>query len=170
MCHSQMIRPMVSEYLRYGEASRAEEFIYDHPFQWGSKRTGPDLHRVGEKYPNIWHYTHMMDPRSMNAGSNMPAYPWLESERIDVHAAPKKLALLQKLGVPYTNADIDSAEDNQRRQAMSGVESLASSHVTIGWDSELVALIAYLQRLGRDTGVPLSTEPVANRMPEGVQP
>jgi cytochrome c oxidase cbb3-type subunit I/II len=160
VCHSQMIRPMVAEYLRYGEASRAEEFIYDHPFQWGSKRTGPDLHRIGGKYPSLWHYTHMLDPRSTSPGSNMPNYPWLAENTIDVKLAPKKLALMQKLGVPYTNADIDSAEDNQRKQATTIVADLAKSNITVKWDSEIVALIAYLQRLGRDQGIGL-TEDVA---------
>ncbi len=158
LCHSQMIRPMVAEYLRYGEASRAEEFIYDHPFQWGSKRTGPDLHREGGKYPNLWHYTHFMDPRSTSPGSNMPTFPWLAKDEIDVKLAPKKLALMQKLGVPYTNADIDQAEDNQRKQATTIVVDLAKSNVTVAWNSEMVALIAYVQRLGRDQGVVLTED------------
>jgi cytochrome c oxidase cbb3-type subunit I/II len=158
LCHSQMIRPMVPEFLRYGEASRAEEFIYDHPFQWGSKRTGPDLHRVGGKYPNLWHYTHMMDPRSTSPGSNMPTFQWLAEWHIDPKLAPKKLALMQTLGVPYTKEDIDSAEDNQHRQALTVVADLQKNGVTLDWDSEMVALISYLQRLGRDKGVAISDE------------
>ena len=158
VCHSQMIRPMVSEYLRYGEASRAEESIYDHPFQWGSKRTGPDLARIGGKYPNLWHYTHLMDPRSTSPGSNMPTCQWLTENHIDAKLAPKKLALMQKLGVPYTNLDIDSAEISQRRQALTVVADLKASGITVDWDSEMVALISYLQRLGRDQGVVLSDE------------
>jgi len=153
-----MIRPMIAEYLRYGEASRAEEFIYDHPFQWGSKRTGPDLHRIGGKYPSLWHYTHMMDPRSTSPGSNMPTYPWLAEGRIDAKLAGKKLALMQKLGVPYTNQDIDTAEVSQHRQANTIVADLKQSGVAVEWDSEMVALIAYLQRLGRDQGVGLTDE------------
>ncbi|MFO0594419.1 MAG: cytochrome-c oxidase, cbb3-type subunit I [Myxococcaceae bacterium] len=156
VCHSQMIRPMVAEYLRYGEASRPEEFIYDHPFQWGSKRTGPDLHRIGGRYPSLWHYTHLMDPRSTSPGSNMPNYPWLAEGTIDVKLGGKKLALMQKLGVPYTNADIDAAEDSQKRQAQTVVADLAKNGVTVAWNSEIVALITYLQRLGRDQGVVLS--------------
>jgi cytochrome c oxidase cbb3-type subunit I/II len=156
VCHSQMVRPMVAEYLRYGEASRAEEFIYDHPFQWGSKRTGPDLHRIGGKYPSLWHFTHLMDPRSTSPGSNMPSYSWLKAWKIEAKLAPKKLALLQKLGVPYTNADIDSAEALQKRQAATIVADLLKSGVALEWDSEMTALIAYLQRLGRDQGVALS--------------
>jgi cytochrome c oxidase cbb3-type subunit I/II len=160
VCHSQMVRPMLPEYLRYGEASRAEEFIYDHPFQWGSKRTGPDLHRLGGRYPNLWHYTHMMDPRSTSPGSNMPTYQWLATDKIDAALAPKKLALMQKLGVPYSEADVAQAEESQRRQANTIVADLAKSGVSIEWDSEMVALIAYLQRLGRERGVPLSDETV----------
>jgi cytochrome c oxidase cbb3-type subunit I/II len=158
VCHSQMIRPMVPEFLRYGEASRAEEFIYDHPFQWGSKRTGPDLARIGGKYPSLWHYTHLMDPRSTSPGSNMPTYQWLSDSHIDAKLAGKKLALMQKLGVPYTNEEIDKAESNQKRQALTVVKDLQASGVSLDWDSEMVAMIAYLQRLGRDQGVALSDE------------
>lgn len=157
-CHSQMVRPMVAEYLRYGEASRPEEFIYDHPFQWGSKRTGPDLHRIGGKYPSLWHYTHLMDPRSTSPGSNMPVYTWLTEGTIDVKLGGKKLALMQKLGVPYTNEEIDAAEDSQKRQAATVVADLAKNGVTVAWNSEMVALITYIQRLGRDQGVPLANE------------
>jgi cytochrome c oxidase cbb3-type subunit I/II len=160
VCHSQMIRPMLPEYLRYGEASRAEEFIYDHPFQWGSKRTGPDLHRIGGRYPNLWHYTHLMDPRSTSPGSNMPAYPWLAEGKIDVKLGAKKLELMQTLGVPYTAADVAAAEENQRRQAKTIVDDLAKQGVTVAWDSEMVALLSYLQRLGRDKGVALADETV----------
>ncbi len=168
-CHSQMIRPMVAEYLRYGEASRAEEFIYDHPFQWGSKRTGPDLARIGGKYPSLWHYTHLMDPRSTSPGSNMPTYQWLSEGHIDVKAAPRKLALMQKLGVPYTNQEIDEAELHQRRQANTIVADLKKSNVTVDWDSEMVALIAYVQRLGRDQGVQLSDETPKTAALEGAR-
>ncbi|GHG63153.1 cytochrome-c oxidase, cbb3-type subunit I [Comamonas sp. JC664] len=148
-CHSQMIRPFVAETQRYGDVSRAEEFIYDHPFQWGSKRTGPDLHRLGGKYPNLWHYTHMMDPRATSPGSNMPPYPWLAEQRITVKDAPKKLALMQRLGVPYSNADVDGAEVRQKAQAEVITADLATQGVQVAWDSEMVAIIAYLQRLGR---------------------
>ena len=148
-CHSQMIRPFLAETQRYGELSRAEEFLYDHPFQWGSKRTGPDLHRVGGKYPNLWHYTHMLDPRATSPGSNMPPYPWLAENRIDVKLAPKKLALMQKLGVPYTRTDVEGAEVRQKAQAEAITADLASQGIQVAWDSELVALISYLQRLGR---------------------
>ena len=165
VCHSQMIRPFVAEAQRYGEVSRAEEFIYDHPFQWGSKRTGPDLHRVGGKYPNLWHYTHLMDPRATSPGSNMPAYPWLAEDTIEVKAAPRKLALMQKLGVPYTQADVAGAELRQKAQAEAVVTDLAAQGVQVAWDSEMVALVSYLQRLGRgpqDLPKPGALEPVSS--------
>jgi cytochrome c oxidase cbb3-type subunit I/II len=160
VCHSQMVRPLIEEFQRYGEASRAEEFIYDHPFQWGSKRTGPDLHREGGKYPSLWHYTHLIDPRATSPGSNMPPYPWLAQGHVDTQLAARKLVLMQKLGVPYTNADVDAAETSQRQQAETIVLDLATNGVEVDWNSEIVALIAYLQRLGRDQGVP-ATAPAA---------
>jgi cytochrome c oxidase cbb3-type subunit I/II len=153
VCHSQMVRSLGPEAQRFGDPSRAEEFIYDHPFQWGSKRTGPDLHRVGGRYPSLWHYTHLMDPRSTSPGSNMPAYTWLEGTRLDLAAAPKKLVLMQKLGVPYTNADVDAALATQKAQGQAVAADLAQQGAKVDWDSEVVALIAYLQRLGRDEGV-----------------
>ena len=148
-CHSQMIRPFLAEAQRYGDVSRAEEFIYDHPFQWGSKRTGPDLHRLGGKYPNLWHYTHLMDPRATSPGSNMPPYPWLAENKLQVKQAPKKLALMQKLGVPYTREDVDGAEARQKAQGEAIAADLATQGIQVAWDSEMVALISYLQRLGR---------------------
>jgi len=169
LCHSQMVRPMLHEYLRYGEASRAEEFIYDHPFQWGSKRTGPDLHRIGGRYPNLWHYTHLMDPRSTSPGSNMPTYQWLAEWTYDTKLAGPRLAVMQKLGVPYTNADIDAAEANQKKQANTIVVDLAKNGVKANWNSDIVALIAYLQRLGRDQGVALTEDvppTAANAVPQ----
>jgi cytochrome c oxidase cbb3-type subunit I/II len=153
-CHSQMVRPLMVDTARFGEPSRAEEFIYDRPFQWGSKRTGPDLHRMGGRYPNLWHYTHLMDPRETSPGSNMPAYTWLATGRIDVKLGSKKVALMQKLGVPYTNVQIDVADLDQKNQALNVVEDLAKQGVAVRWDAEIVAMISYLQRLGRDTGVP----------------
>jgi cytochrome c oxidase cbb3-type subunit I/II len=153
-CHSQMVRPLAADTARFGEPSRAEEFIYDRPFQWGSKRTGPDLHRIGGRYPNLWHYTHLLDPRATSPGSNMPSYAWLATGRIDVKMGRKKLALMQKLGVPYTNVQIDVADVDQKNQALNVVEDLAAQQVNVVWDAEIVAMIAYLQRLGRDIGVP----------------
>ncbi len=149
LCHSQMIRTLPAETLRYGPYSRPEEYIYDHPFQWGSKRNGPDLFRVGGKYPNLWHYAHLTDPRSTSPGSNMPSFAWIAEWKVDTNTTPRKLAVMQKLGVPYTNADIDAAQENYRKQAEIITADLASQGVEIQWDRELVALIAYLQRLGR---------------------
>ncbi len=166
VCHSQMIRPLLAEYQRYGEASRAEEFIYDHPFQWGSKRTGPDLHRQGGRYPSLWHYAHLVDPRQTSPGSNMPAYPFLATHRIDVALGARKLELMRRLGVPYADEEIAAAATSQREQAATVVADLAANGVEVAWDSEMVAMIAYLQRLGRDRGVaPTRTEAVAT---EGV--
>jgi cytochrome c oxidase cbb3-type subunit I/II len=165
VCHSQMVRSLTADTARFGDYSKPEEFIYDHPFQWGSKRTGPDLHRLGGRYPNLWHYAHLMDPRSTSPGSNMPSYRWLESGRVDVKLARSKLALMQKLGVPYTNDQIDGAEAAQKAQADAVVTDLGAQGVSVAWDSEMVALISYLQRLGRDTGVkPVGTSaaPVAS--------
>lgn len=164
-CHSQMIRPFVSEKLRYGEPSRAEEFIYDRPFQWGSKRTGPDLHRVGGKYPNLWHYTHMMDPRATSPGSNMPAYTWLADRRVDTTVTPKKLRVLRTLGAPYSDETVNTASTSLEQQGKAIAADLATSGVEVKWDSEMVALIGYLQKLGRATGTgaetPVAAEPAA---------
>ncbi len=160
VCHSQMVRPMIDEYQRYGEASRAEEFIYDHPFQWGSKRTGPDLHRLGGKYPNLWHYTHLMDPRATSQGSNMPSYRWLADAKIDQDLGAKKLDLMTTLGVPYTPEQIANAKADQQLQGEAIAKDLASQSVTVAADSEIVAMISYLQRLGRDHGVRYGAEPV----------
>jgi cytochrome c oxidase cbb3-type subunit I/II len=155
-CHSQNIRPFRWETQRYGAPSRAEEFIYDHPFQWGSKRTGPDLARQGGKYPHLWHYTHLVDPRAVSAGSNMPAFQWLVTARLAVRETGKKLALMQKLGVPYTNADVDHAAEDLRAQAEEIAAELAKQGApNVAWNSEMVAMIAYLQRLGRPPARPM---------------
>src|ERR1035437_6741654 len=105
-CHSQMIRPFRAETLRYGPYSMANEFVYDHPFQWGSKRTGPDLHRVGGKYSDQWQITHLNNPRDLVPESIMPAYPWLISTPVDAESLPAHMAALRKVGVPYTYAEI----------------------------------------------------------------
>jgi cytochrome c oxidase cbb3-type subunit I/II len=166
LCHSQMIRSLVAESVRYGEASRPEEFIYDHPFQWGSKRTGPDLQRVGGKYPNLWHYTHLMDPRATSPGSNMPTFPWLAEWKVDLKDGPKKLLLMQKLGVPYTNEEIDGAEAWQLAQGEVIANDLKAQQVNVAPDSEMVALIAYLQRLGRPPQMPLPGPKLSAANPE----
>jgi cytochrome c oxidase cbb3-type subunit I/II len=156
VCHSQMIRPFRAEKLRYGDPSRIEESLFDHPFQWGSKRTGPDLARVGGKYTDDWHWQHMLQPGVMTDGSIMPAYPWLAGARIDPEQARAKLRAMRQLGVPYTKEQVAAAPDSYRAQARAVVANLAARGVTAAEDCELVALIAYLQRLGRAAGTKVS--------------
>ena len=150
VCHSQMVRPMRAELLRYGEWSRAAEYQYDHPFLLGSRRIGPDLQRLGAKYPDAWHYEHMRDPRSMTPGSVMPAYPWLIDGVVDPADVLASLRALRKVGVPYTDAEIDGATAGMQAQAAAIVARLAQQNITVVPDREIVALIAYLQRLGQD--------------------
>ncbi|MFL5814927.1 MAG: cytochrome-c oxidase, cbb3-type subunit I [Bdellovibrionia bacterium] len=151
LCHSQMIRPLVSETLRYGAYSRPEESVYDRPFQWGSKRTGPDLARVGGKYPDLWHFRHMMDPRDVVPGSIMPMYPWLFKDKIDYGTMTKKLQVMKSLGVPYSLDEVNNAADLARAEAKQISEGLKTQGVPAGYeDREIVALISYLQRLGTD--------------------
>ena len=154
VCHSQMIRTLQGDTQRYGPYSRPEEFVVDHPFQWGSKRTGPDLHREGGRYPNLWHYSHMMDPRSTSPGSNMPSFAWTADWKVDQALVPRKMIALQKVGVPYQNLEIDNARDAYRKQADLIVTDLSKEGVAVPWDREIVALIAYLQRLGRGPQIP----------------
>ncbi len=149
VCHSQMIRPFRSEKLRYGDPSTAGEFIYDHPFQWGSKRTGPDLHRVGGKYGNLWHYQHMMDPRSTSQGSNMPSYAFLSTSKLDLGDTAVKMNAMKTLGVPYSGQEISASSAELETQAKSIVADLRNQGINLDWDSQMVAIIAYLQRLGR---------------------
>jgi len=152
-CHTQMVRPFRSETERYGEYSKAGEFVYDHNFLWGSKRTGPDLHRVGGKYPHSWHYHHMMDPSSMSPGSIMPAYPWLFEQEIDLSTTQAKLETLKKLGVPYEDEYIRNANQELIKQAEGITAELAKEGLEVKPEAEIVALIAYLQRLGTDIKV-----------------
>ncbi|HMM54301.1 MAG TPA: cytochrome-c oxidase, cbb3-type subunit II [Candidatus Desulfobacillus sp.] len=130
LCHSQMIRSLRFETQRYGHYSTAEESVYDRPFQWGSKRTGPDIARVGGKYSDDWQRQHLLDPRSVSPDSNMPAYPWLAKAGVDGKDVAARMRVLRRLGHPYSDADIDGAE-----KALEGV-------------SELDALVTYLQGLG----------------------
>ena len=130
-CHSQMIRPFRAETLRYGHYSVAGEFVYDHPFQWGSKRTGPDLHRVGGKYSDEWHRIHLINPRDVVPESNMPAYPWLEKATVDAAGMAPRMSALRTVGVPYTDEQIAAAAEEVKGK------------------TELEALIAYLQSMGR---------------------
>jgi cytochrome c oxidase cbb3-type subunit I/II len=152
-CHSQMVRPFRSETERYGEYSKAGEFVYDHPFLWGSKRTGPDLHRIGKKYPNLWHYMHMDDPRSVSPGSVMPQYPWLFTQDIDLSIVESKIRAMQSLGVPYpAGYDLQSVSD-LKAQAELIAADLQKQNAPADPSKEIIALIAYLQRLGTDIAV-----------------
>ena len=150
LCHSQMIRPFRDEVARYGEYSKAGEFVYDHPFQWGSKRTGPDLARIGGKYPDSWHYNHMMDPQSMSPGSIMPSYGWLLENNIDTALTPNMIWAMRKLGVPYPDGYEAQANQDLERQADSIRTTLILDKFKTPHNKEILALIAYLQRLGRD--------------------
>lgn len=152
-CHSQMIRPFRDEVARYGEYSKAGEFVYDHPFQWGSKRTGPDLAREGApklKRPDSWHYNHMYDPRSMSPGSLMPQYVWLIDNKLDTSSTPAKIRAMRTLGVPYPEGYDKIANRDLIRQADSIAANLKRDKIETPSDMEIIALIAYLQRLGRD--------------------
>lgn len=149
-CHSQMVRPFRSETARYGEYSKAGEFVYDHPFQWGSKRTGPDLHRIGGKYPDSWHYNHMFDPPSMSPGSIMPSYPWLMEDEIDTGTTAAKIRAMQTLGVPYADHYDANANHDLINQSKIIAERLKTDGIETPSNKEIIALIAYLQRLGTD--------------------
>ncbi|MDP4151777.1 MAG: cytochrome-c oxidase, cbb3-type subunit I [Bacteroidota bacterium] len=150
LCHSQMVRPFRDEVARYGEYSKAGEFVYDHPFQWGSKRTGPDLARIGGKYPDSWHYNHMLDPQSMSPGSIMPSYVWLFDHEIDTVDTYKKIKAMQTLGVPYPDGYAEKANQDIVNQEQTIRASLRSDKIGTGQNKEIVALIAYLQRVGKD--------------------
>ena len=151
-CHSQMIRPFRSEVERYGEFSKSGEFIYDRPFLWGSKRTGPDLHRVGGKYPDSWHYNHMLDPESMSPGSIMPPYPWMLENDLNTSLIGSKINVLRMLGTPYPEGYEEIAQADIDKQAAKIAASLKKDGIEQeGLEKkEIVALIAYLQRLGTD--------------------
>lgn len=130
LCHSQMVRPFRAEVERYGHYSLAGEYVYDRPFQWGSKRTGPDLHRVGGRYSDEWHRAHLYNPRDVVPESIMPSYPWLETSELDTDIIRKKMEVLRKLGAPYSDEEIEKAPDSIKDK------------------TEMDAIIAYLQRLG----------------------
>ncbi len=152
-CHSQMVRPFRSETERYGEYSKAGEFVYDHPFQWGSKRTGPDLAREGSpklRKPHSWHFNHMLDPRTMSPGSIMPPYPWLIEDDLDVESTPAKIRAMQTLGVPYEEGYDQIAIDDLLAQGQEISDELKTNGIEVANNKEIIALIAYLQKLGRD--------------------
>ena len=152
-CHSQLVRPFRSETERYGEYSKAGEYVYDHPFLWGSKRTGPDLARVGKKYPNVWHYLHLEDPRQMSPGSIMPRYPWLLTQTLDVSTTPAKINAMRSLGVPYEKGYENFANQDLEKQANEITKDLINNGIPAESDKDIIALIAYLQRLGTDIKV-----------------
>jgi cytochrome c oxidase cbb3-type subunit I/II len=157
-CHSQMVRPFRDEVARYGEYSKAGEFVYDHPFQWGSKRTGPDLAREGSgrlKKSDAWHYNHLMDPRLMSPGSIMPSYSFLLDSKLDTSSTPAKIRAMQKLGVPYPKGYDVQANHDLMMQANAIRLNLKIDKISSPADAEVIAVIAYLQRLGKD----ISTAP-----------
>jgi cytochrome c oxidase cbb3-type subunit I/II len=157
-CHSQMVRPFRSETARYGEYSKAGEFVYDHPFQWGSKRTGPDLAREGTqkiRKPNSWHFNHMYEPQSISPGSIMPRYTWLFENDIDMDITEAKIKAMQTLGVPYEHGYEKEANKDLMKQANEIVADLQKENIKAMPQKEIIALIAYLQRLGTD----ISAEP-----------
>jgi cytochrome c oxidase cbb3-type subunit I/II len=158
-CHSQMIRPFAFEAQRYGDRSQIDDSRWDHPFQWGSKRTGPDLARVGGKYPNLWHFTHLQDPRLTSAGSNMPPYAFLVDGKVDLERTHRKIALMRSLGVPYTDEDVELAGALAKQQGQEIVDDLAKDGAKVAADSEMVALIAYLQSLGKQGPLPNDAAP-----------
>jgi cytochrome c oxidase cbb3-type subunit I/II len=147
-CHSQMIRTMVPDVMRYGDYSRLGESIYDHPFQWGSRRTGPDLAREGGLRSDDWHYFHMLNPRDVSPGSNMPNYPWLFTKRTKVEQLVSKINAMRRLGVPYDPPVEEVIQAQVDDQARAIVEGLAEKGAVVEPDKQIVALIAYLQKLG----------------------
>lgn len=149
-CHSQMIRPFRSESERYGEYSKAGEFVYDHPHLWGSKRTGPDLQRQGGKYSNAWQFNHLMDPTTMSPGSIMPPYPWLIDQTLDISTTVSKINAMRTLGVPYEPLYEQKGNADLKKQAESITANLAKDNIKVNSDKEIIAIIAYLQRLGTD--------------------
>lgn len=149
-CHSQMIRPFRSETERYGEYSKAGEFVYDHPFLWGSKRIGPDLAREGDKYSNAWHFNHLLDPQTMSPGSIMPPYEWLVNQKLDTTTTIAKINAMRTLGVPYEPGFENKANSHLNNQAKEIAADLRKSNVRVQSDKEIIAIIAYLQRLGTD--------------------
>lgn len=152
-CHSQLVRPFRSETERYGEYSKAGEYVYDHPFTWGSKRTGPDLMREGLKYPNLWHYLHMQDPTTVSPGSIMPKYPWLHTQTLNTSTTEAKINALRSIGVPYESGFEKIATAELQKQAELIAQDLQKQGIDVTSDKEIIALIAYLQRLGTDIKV-----------------
>jgi len=167
-CHSQMIRPFRSEVERYGEYTKAGETVYDHPFQFGSKRTGPDLARAGvvggpSYKPDSWHYTHFLEPQKLVAQSIMPPYPWLITRDLDISSTPKKIRVMQTLGVPYPEGYADIANDDLMKQATEIADGLRKNGIDVAPTKEVIAMIAYMQRLGTDIYKPAPAEGITNK-------
>lgn len=161
-CHSQMIRPMRAETLRYGEWTRAAELQWDHPFQLGSRRIGPDIARVGTKgYPDAWHWSHMKDPRSTSQGSVMPGYPWLYEWKVDPADVFASVGAMKTLGVPYTANSVEDVKAALEKQAAVVVGHLAEQKIQAEPDLEIIAMIAYLQNLGVDGAKAIKADPEA---------
>ena len=169
-CHSQMIRTFTWESARYGAVSEAQDSAFDHPFQWGSRRIGPDLARVGGKYPDIWHYRHLMDPRQISEGSIMPPYAFLEDARIDADGTAAKMRGMRSVGVPYTAEQIGASATAERAQGTVIAANLAEQgQAGVAPDSEMVALIAYLQRIGKNTTAVGESPAAANATASAVE-
>lgn len=150
-CHSQMIRPILAETKRYGEFSKPGEFVYDHPFQWGSRRIGPDLAREGGRQSSVWQVLHLQNPRQINDRSIMPAYPWMLTTELDFASVPARLRALSRVGVPYDEATISGGAELARKQAVDVAKQIVDQKGQEGLDSkQVVAVVAYLQRLGKD--------------------
>jgi cytochrome c oxidase cbb3-type subunit I/II len=156
VCHSQMVRPFRDETLRYGIWSRSEEYIWDRPFLLGSRRIGPDLHRIGGKYPDAWHYEHMRDPRSTSPGSVMPPYSWLTRWKIDPDDVKASVVALKRVGTPYTDEEVANVAGLLEEQGSAIAERMGQSGIETTWDTEIVALTSYLQRLGTNREGPVA--------------
>lgn len=153
-CHSQMIRPFVNEVKRYGEPSEAGDYVYEHPFLWGSKRTGPDLQRIGGKYNNAWHYSHLRNPVDTSVDSIMPKYPWLFEKKLSFELTERKMKAFKLLGVPYLEEEIQNCKTSAKAQAEAIIADLKKSatennQYSAAWDDEIIAMIAYLQAIGK---------------------
>jgi cytochrome c oxidase cbb3-type subunit I/II len=164
-CHSQMIRPFRTEQQRYGEPSTMADSQFDHPFQWGSKRTGPDLAREGNKYPNVWHYQHLSDPRAVSPGSNMPPYASLAKNMLDFSRTEDKVRAMRSVGVPYDDRSVEHAVEDARSQAKDVSDDLRVAGTNLAPEAEMVALIAYLQRLGAAPAEPENAPPTVSMTP-----
>jgi cytochrome c oxidase cbb3-type subunit I/II len=168
-CHSQMIRPILSETKRYGEFSKPGEFVYDHPFQWGSRRIGPDLAREGGKQSPHWHVVHFQNPKQLIDGSIMPPYPWLLRSKLNFDGIPQRMRAMQTLGVPYSEKEVDEAIESAHAQAAGIAQKVSEQDSNLQGlqDKKVIALIAYLDRLGVDLFAPPPAEPAGE---EGQEP